>query len=101
VAEDTPDLVGYDQALWVPALHHIEADPQILIAQFEGMRVANLDLWARLPMAARGRFGIHRERGQESYELLFRLLAGHDRNHMRQARLALAAVIGASPVQTQ
>jgi hypothetical protein len=100
VAEDSPDLIGYDQALWVPALHHAEADPEILIAQFEGMRAANLDLWARLPVADRARIGIHRERGQESYELLFRLLAGHDRNHMRQARTALAAVTGASSTRS-
>lgn len=95
VAEDTPDLPGYDQALWVPGLHHVEADPEILIAQFEAMRAANLDLWARLPVKDRARVGIHRERGAESYELLFRLLAGHDRNHLQQARLALAAVSGA------
>jgi hypothetical protein len=95
IAEDTPDLPGYDQALWVPALHHVEADPEVLLGQFEGMRAANLDLWARLPVKDRARFGIHRERGPESYELLFRLLAGHDRNHLQQAREALAAVLGA------
>jgi hypothetical protein len=100
VAEDTPDLPGYDQALWVPALHHVEADPEILISQFEGARAANLDLWARLPVADRARFGIHRERGPESYELLFRLLAGHDRNHLQQARGALAAVSGAASARS-
>lgn len=92
VAEDTPNLIGYDQALWVSALHHVEADPAILVAQFEALRAANLDLWARLPVADRARFGIHRERGPESFELLFRLLAGHDRVHLGQARRALAAV---------
>ena len=96
VAEDTPDLIGYDQALWVSALHHEDADPAILLAQFEGLRASNLDLWARLPVTDRLRFGIHRERGEESFELLFRLLAGHDRVHLAQARRALAAVSAAA-----
>ncbi len=99
VSEDQPDLVGYDQALWVSALHHADVDPAILVAQFEGLRAANLDLWARLPVADRARFGVHRERGPESFDLLFRLIAGHDRVHLGQARRALAAV-SAAPAGT-
>jgi hypothetical protein len=37
---------------------------------------------------------MHAERGPESFELLFRMLAGHDRFHMAQARRALDAVAG-------
>jgi hypothetical protein len=92
VCEEQPDLIGYDQALWVSGLQHAQADPAVLLAQFEGLRAANLDLWARLPVELRGRVGLHRERGPESYELTFRLLAGHDRVHLGQARRALAAV---------
>ena len=95
VAEDEPDLVGYDQAAWVAGLHHADADPAGLIAMFEGLRASNLDLWARLPTEARERVGLHRERGPESYGLNFRLLAGHDRVHLLQAREALAAVTAA------
>jgi hypothetical protein len=91
VSEAEPDLIGYDQALWVAALHHNEVDPAILIAMFEGLRAANLELWARLPVEERVRFGLHRERGAESYELTFRMIAGHDRVHLGQARRALAA----------
>ncbi len=60
------------------------------LALFEGLRRANLDLWARTPVAARGRVGMHRERGPESYELTTLLSAGHDRVHMAQARRGLA-----------
>jgi len=35
---------------------------------------------------------MHRERGPESYDLTFRLAAGHDRVHLAQARRALTAV---------
>jgi hypothetical protein len=37
---------------------------------------------------------MHEERGPESFELTFRLAAGHDRFHLAQAERALAAVRG-------
>ena len=40
LAEDEPDIVGYDQALWVDALRHREADPDELIALFDALRGA-------------------------------------------------------------
>jgi DinB family protein len=93
VSEDGPDLVGYDQALWVDRLRHGDDDPAALLALFETVRRANLDLWTHLPVADRDRIGIHRERGAESYDLTFRLAAGHDRLHMAQGGRALEAVI--------
>jgi hypothetical protein len=92
MSEDEPVIVGYDQALWVDRLEHNADDPELLIAMFEALRAANLDLWARRPTADRGRIGRHAERGPESYEMTFRLAAGHDRVHLDQARRALAAV---------
>jgi hypothetical protein len=35
---------------------------------------------------------MHAERGPETYDLSFRMIAGHDRFHLAQARRALAAV---------
>jgi hypothetical protein len=92
LSEDEPDIVGYDQALWVAELRHNEDDPARLLATFEALRDANLDLWARRSVADRERVGRHRERGAESYEMTFRLSAGHDRIHLAQARRALEAV---------
>jgi hypothetical protein len=92
LSEDEPDIVGYDQALWVAELRHNEDDPARLLATFEVLRDANLDLWARRSMADRERVGRHRERGTESYDMTFRLSAGHDRIHLAQARRALEAV---------
>ena len=94
LAEDEPDIVGYDQALWVSHLSQNEEDPGRLLAVFEAIRGWNLDLWARTPVSARSRVGIHRERGPESYEMTFRLAAGHDRIHLAQARRALEAARG-------
>jgi len=95
LAEDEPDIVGYDQALWVAELRHNEDDPALLLATFEAVRRANLDLWARRPVLDRQRVGRHRERGPESYDMTFRLAARHDRIHLAQARRALE-VAGAS-----
>jgi DinB superfamily len=92
LAQDEPELLGYDQDLWVTGLHHREDDPAILIGLFDGLRAANLDLWRRTPMEDRARIGLHRERGPESYDLTFRLAAGHDRIHLGQARATLIAV---------
>src|SRR4051812_31039811 len=91
LAEDEPDLVGYDQDRWVDQLHKAD-DPAELLAVFGALRTVNLRLWHASSPAARGRVGIHRERGPESYELTFRLLAGHDRNHLDQAERTLAAI---------
>jgi hypothetical protein len=92
LAEDEPDIVGYDQDRWVDALRHGQDDPDDLITLFDALRTANLRLWAATPPADRARVGIHRERGPESYELITRLAAGHDRFHVAQAERALAAV---------
>ena len=94
VAHDEPDLIGYDQAAWVDRLRHGADDPDELLALFDALRAANLRLWKDSTAEERERVGLHRERGRESFDLLFRLLAGHDRVHMAQARRALAAVRG-------
>lgn len=92
LAHDEPPLIGYDQDLWVDRLHGEDDDPEELLALLTAIRMANLALWARRPAEDRARVGMHAERGPESYELTFRLLAGHDRFHQAQARRALDAV---------
>ena len=91
LAHDEPDLVGYDQALWVDRLRHNEDDVQELLGVFETLRASNLALWSRISAEDRSRVGLHRERGPESMDLTFRLAAGHDRVHLGQARRALEA----------
>jgi len=94
VAHDEPPLIGYDQDLWVERLHHGQDDPGELLALFGALRAADLAMWARSTEQERSRVGIHAERGPESYDLSFRLIAGHDRFHLAQARRALAALAG-------
>jgi hypothetical protein len=92
VAHDEPPLIGYDQALWVERLRHRDDDPGRLLELFDVLRASNVELWERSTDAQRARVGVHSERGRESFELLFRLIAGHDRFHLAQARRALEAV---------
>ena len=94
LAQDEPQIVGYDQALWVERLRHGADDPADLLALFEALRQANVALWGRTTAVDRARIGIHLERGSESLDLMFRMLGGHDRVHLAQARAALAAVRG-------
>jgi len=89
LAHDEPEIIGYDQDLWVDRLHRPVEDADELLALFEALRRANLALWERTPVEQRDRIGIHRERGPESYGLTFTIFAGHDRFHLAQARRAL------------
>ena len=91
LAEDEPDIVGYDQDRWVTELGQVGEDPGQLIAVFDALRRWDLALWERTTPEQRARVGVHRERGPESYELTFRLAAGHDRVHLAQARRAIEA----------
>jgi hypothetical protein len=92
LAHDRPSLVGYDQDLWVDRLHSDDDDPEQLLQQYALLRSGNVDLWRRSGPAERQRVAVHSERGEESLDLMFRMLAGHDRVHLAQARRALATV---------
>jgi hypothetical protein len=92
LAHDRPELIGYDQDMWVDRLHRPDEDVPALLAMFELLRAANIALWNRTTPGDRARVGIHRERGPESLDLSFRLIAGHDRIHLDQADRTLRAV---------
>jgi len=92
ISQDEPPLLGYDQDLWVARLRHNEARPEELLALFSALRTANLRLWRGSTAEDRDRVAIHAERGPESYGLMFRMLAGHDRFHLNQMRETLRAV---------
>jgi DinB superfamily len=89
LAHDEPPLIGYDQDLWVDRLHGDRSEAAELLALFEPLRRANVALWRRTTEADRARVGMHAERGPESLDLSFRMIAGHDRFHLAQARRAL------------
>jgi hypothetical protein len=97
LAENEPVLRGYEQDDWVRVGGYTDAEPGDLIEVFRVVRRANLDLWRRTPQGLRSRVGHHSERGPESYELSFVLIAGHDRLHIDQARRTLEALRADGP----
>jgi hypothetical protein len=92
MAHDEPPLIGYDQDLWVDRLHVGDEPIDELLELLAPLKSANIALWNRTPQEQRGRVGMHAERGPESFDLAFRMLAGHDRFHLAQARRALEAL---------
>jgi hypothetical protein len=94
LAQDRPQLTGYDQDLWAERLHDDEEDPLEALELFAVLRRMNLQLVQRASPADLKRVGVHVERGEESLEHILRLNAGHDLLHLRQiarVREALAA----------
>lgn len=89
LAEDKPRLVPFDPDAWTATFGDTERTPDEHLALFEALRRSNVDLWRRSSAEERAREYIHGERGAESYELLFRMCAGHDRLHMAQMKDAL------------
>jgi hypothetical protein len=96
VSQDEPPLLGYDQDRWVARLRHNDDQPDELLAVFSALRAANLRLWGRSSADDRQRVAMHAERGPESYDLMFRMLAGHDRFHLNQMRETLRQLRAAS-----
>ncbi len=95
LAHDEPPLIGYDQDLWVDRLHGSPNESlEELMAWFEPLRAAQQRHRHDTPEPDRQRVGNHSERGPESFELTFRLYAGHDIFHMDQARRTLGLVRG-------
>jgi hypothetical protein len=92
LAHERPPLIGYDQDLWVERLGHQDADPEELLGFFDVLREANLALWERTTERERERVGMHAERGPESFDLSFRLIAGHGLFHLAQIDRTLERV---------
>jgi DinB superfamily len=84
VAHDRPEITAYDQDLWSQKLRYRDASVTDALAQFAALRDANLRFYRQLSEEERSRYGIHSERGGESVEYMFRLLAGHDLTHLAQ-----------------
>jgi uncharacterized damage-inducible protein DinB len=92
LAQDRPQLTGYDQDQWAERLHYDEAEPSDALEVFGVLRPANLRLLERASPDDLKRVGVHVERGEESLEHLRTLYAGHDLLHLRQIARVRAAV---------
>jgi hypothetical protein len=84
LSEDRPIIVGYDQDRWAALFRYREAPLELALAQLRVLRQANLAVWRAAGPAELARVGLHSERGEESFGLMLRMMAGHDLVHRRQ-----------------
>jgi hypothetical protein len=91
LSEDRPAIQGFDQDRWATLFRYRDAAVETALAQLSGLRTANLALWRTLGPAELARVGMHSERGEESMELMLRMMAAHDLVHRRQIDRILAA----------
>ena len=92
IAEESPQLRGYDQTRWVARLHYGETDAETVLREIETARGRTLRLLRALGPEERARVGMHQERGPESVELNMAITAGHDLLHRRQIARIRAAI---------
>lgn len=92
VAEDRPELPGYDQDAWATRLRYREVALDDALSQLDALRTANLRWLPTLSEEERRRVGVHAERGEESVDQLLVLVAGHDLVHRRQIERVRRAI---------
>jgi hypothetical protein len=84
-------IQAFDQDEWVKALHYEKRGLRQSCAQYRTFRDANVALLKTLAPAQWKHHGLHAERGEETIEMIVRMIAGHDINHMKQIENILAA----------
>lgn len=83
-------VIGFDQDVWVTALHYDKRDLKKSFEQYRALREANVALLKSLTREQWKHYGMHNERGQETIETMARMFAGHDINHLQQIERILA-----------
>jgi hypothetical protein len=82
-------IQGFDQDKWAQLGNYAKRDPKASLEFFRAARKANLAFYRSLNPRQRKFHGVHSERGPESIELVFKLFAAHDLNHLRQIEAIL------------
>jgi DinB superfamily len=82
VVEPNHRIQPFDQELW--ARNYAHQEPSAAVKACVALRAWNLSFWRTLGPEDLGRVAFHPERGDESVEIILKLLAGHDLNHLAQ-----------------
>ena len=91
LGEPGTQIIGFDQDVWVTALHYDKRDLKKSFEQYRTLREANLALLKSLAPEQWKHHGMHNERGPETVETIVKMFAGHDINHFQQIERILAA----------
>ena len=84
-------IQAFDQDDWAIAMQYQKRNVRKSLDQFRALRYANLSFLKSLTPEQWKQHGVHAERGEESIEIVVRMFAGHDINHMEQINRILAA----------
>jgi hypothetical protein len=90
LAEDRPEIRGYDQEEFARKLHYDRPYEKSLEA-FRYARETTAEILARMSEAEWAREGTHSEHGRYTIERWLEIYADHAHNHAQQIRLARAA----------
>jgi hypothetical protein len=82
LAEENHRIQGFDEGAWSKQYDNV--DPEMALETLTTVRRWNLALLRRLTPQMRSRQAIHPDRGPETLDVVIRLLAGHDLNHLAQ-----------------
>ena len=80
---------AFDQDLWAKPYPRLAS--RAAVRALVALRAWNLSYFRTFTAEDLARVGMHPERGEESVQMLIRMQAGHDRNHLVQLD-ALAAI---------
>jgi len=84
-------IQGFDQDAWAANMEYGKRAAKASLAAYLALRQVNLGLLKSLTREQWQRLGNHAERGPESLEVIARMVAGHDLNHLRQLEALLRA----------
>jgi hypothetical protein len=91
LAQDRPDIVGYDQAEYARVLFY-DRPVDASLAAFKATRDSTAEILHRMTDAQWQRTGTHTEAGPYSAEIWLAIYAEHAYEHAEQIRRARAAV---------
>ena len=86
LAEDEPELQGFDQERWAAAMHYDERDPDVSLAAYAAARAADVELLRMLDEAGWERHFRHSEFGRLTVRVMIKHKSDHDLAHLRQIR---------------
>jgi hypothetical protein len=90
LAEDSPTIVGYDEAHYAEVLHY-DRPIETSLAVFRAVRASSAELLDRLRPEDLERTGEHTESGPYSVRTWLEIYAGHAEEHAAQIRRARQA----------
>lgn len=82
LAEDNHTIQPFDEGGW--AKRYADVDAEAALRSFLALRAWTLSLLTKLKPSELTREAYHPERGPETVDVMVRMLAGHDLNHLAQ-----------------